>query len=219
MGFLHAPVSFELVRSLHTMLDGIRLDAVNHLLSEMADEARAVVNSGAPDLNSEETRTAFMRYRGQGHEIEIALPARKLQSEDLANLRMAFDKAYAAQFSRAVPGMEIEILNWSVRVSTPETASPAVPRTAQTSCTSSADMREITCDVTGMPVQATIHHRDKLPHGGQITGPALIVEPQTTTFVGRDWIASSDEYGNLHLLFEPATAEDAGRPIAEGDWR
>jgi len=35
--------------------------------------------------------------------------------------------------------------------------------------------------------------------GAQISGPALIVEPQTTTFVSADFSASVDGFGNIFL--------------------
>ena len=40
----------------------------------MRAEAEAVVQAGAPDAKLVETRTADMRYRGQGHEITVDLP-------------------------------------------------------------------------------------------------------------------------------------------------
>ena len=58
-----------------------------------------------------------MRYHGQGHEIEIQLPDRALGAEDIPALRQAFEEEYSRQFSRAVPGMTIEILNWALEVS------------------------------------------------------------------------------------------------------
>jgi N-methylhydantoinase A len=42
--------------------------------SAMSEEATAVTRLGQPDGPLTERRTAFMRYHGQGHEIEIPLP-------------------------------------------------------------------------------------------------------------------------------------------------
>ena len=42
-----------------------------------------------------------MRYNGQGHEIEIALPDRALTADDIAPLTAAFEAEYAASSSRA----------------------------------------------------------------------------------------------------------------------
>ena len=80
LGFLSAPVSYEIVRSRYTTLDAFDFDAVNRLFEEMEHESRAVVRAGAPDAPIDIVRTAFMRYRGQGHEIEVLVavgPARR----------------------------------------------------------------------------------------------------------------------------------------------
>ncbi|MFK7941749.1 MAG: hydantoinase/oxoprolinase family protein [Paracoccaceae bacterium] len=202
VGFLYAPVSFEIVRSLHTLLDGIELASVNRLLEEMAVEARTVVAAGAPNTAPIETRTAFMRYRGQGHEIEVSLPAHAMTSEDLPAVCAAFETGYASQFSRAVPGMTIEILNWAVRVATPEIAPTATPDKDATTTPAPVNTRQILCDVTGQPTDAAVYLRQDLNTGTHIQGPALVIEPQSTTFISADFSADVDGAGNLYLTRE-----------------
>ena len=88
IGFLKAPAAYELVRSRYMRLDRLALDVVNALLAEMGAEASARARS-ASRADLEETRAAFMRYAGQGHEIEVALPVRALTQDDGAALRAA----------------------------------------------------------------------------------------------------------------------------------
>ena len=66
-----------------------------------------------------EQRSAFMRYRGQGHEIAVALPVRDFTAADRSTIRDLFEAAYRRLYSRAIPGVEIEILSWVVSVSAP----------------------------------------------------------------------------------------------------
>src|SRR6186713_653078 len=68
VGFLMAPVAYEVVRSRYVQLDEDKFDPafVNRLFAEMRAEAEAVVKAGAPDARLVATRTADMRYRGQG---------------------------------------------------------------------------------------------------------------------------------------------------------
>src|SRR6185436_12999462 len=74
VGFLMAPVAYEVVRSRYVQLDAFDPAFVNRLFAEMHAEAEAVVKAGAPNARLVETRTADMRYRGQGHEITVDLP-------------------------------------------------------------------------------------------------------------------------------------------------
>ena len=78
IGFLRAPVGYEVVRSLYQRLSTFDTRAVNALLTSMFDEARTVVDKGRLGAGITETRIAFMRYVGQGHEVPVHLPTRPL---------------------------------------------------------------------------------------------------------------------------------------------
>jgi len=199
VGFLYAPIAFEIVRSRYTLLTSIELATINALFADMISEASHVVRQGAETAEVETFRSAFMRYKGQGHEIEIALPNRDLASEDIPALTTAFEAAYAEQFSRPVPGMEIEILNWAVRHST-KAPSLATPRSEPVGrAVIPEESRQVFCDITGRMVDAGFVLREQLLPGDTLQGPALVVEPQTTTFVGADFEMTVDAASNLIL--------------------
>ena len=144
-----------------------------------------------------------MRYHGQGHEIEVALPDRALDKEDISVLESRFEAEYARQFSRTVPGMKIEILNWAVKVSS-KAQSNSINTTSPSLCAAKPEkLRTIRCDVTNLDVQAAVIHRNQLHPGDKIAGPALIIEPQTTTLVSSDFEAITDANGNLLLTRKP----------------
>ncbi len=204
VGFLYAPVSFEIVRSRYAVLDTLDIPGLNMFFTAMIQEAQTVVRAGASGA-LDCSRSAFMRYHGQGHEIEIPLPDRDLTPEDIETLRTTFETEYRNQFARAVPGMTIEILNWSTRVAS-RTASVqgADPRGA-TSTPPPARHTTILCDVIQTPRSAAIHERRALEPGAQIPGPALIIEPQTTTYVSADFTAEVAANGTLVLTSQEAT--------------
>src|SRR5262249_24164815 len=68
VGFLVAPVSYELVKSRHMRLDHFDQTGASVLLAEMSCDARALVEPGARGAPVTERRLAYMRYVGQGHE-------------------------------------------------------------------------------------------------------------------------------------------------------
>ncbi|MED5365007.1 MAG: hydantoinase/oxoprolinase family protein, partial [Pseudomonadota bacterium] len=74
IGFLRAPISYEVVRSRYLRLADFDAATVDALLGEMRAEAHGVVDAGAGGAATEEHRVAFMRYVGQGHEIAVPLP-------------------------------------------------------------------------------------------------------------------------------------------------
>lgn len=206
VGFLFAPVSYEIIRSRYTTLTNFDSDCINTLLAEMAQEADAVVRAGAPDQTPTHRCVAFMRYHGQGHEIEVPLPSRALKPEDSINLRAAFEREYSAQYNRTVPGMTVEILNWGLTASsTAPSLKPQATCYASTRILTASENSTIICDRDGTSCKAEIFHRDSLQSGDRIRGPALIIEPQTTTLVSKDFTADVDATGNLWLTQQTAT--------------
>ncbi len=199
VGFLFAPVSYEVIRSRYARLDGLDIDGLNHFFDAMQAEAEQVVRAGAPEGALLQRRIAYMRYHGQGHEIEIRLPDRALTASDLTALREAFEAEYSRQFSRIVPGMTIEILNWGLSVSSSAPAHEAYPDSPAEHAATANEQRQILCDVTGTWRPAGVFNRSDLAPGTALTGPVLIVEAQTTTFVSADFSASVDGQGNIWL--------------------
>lgn len=184
VGFLRAPISYEVVRSRYMRLDGFDPETANAVLEEMSREARAVVAEGAAGAELIESRLAFMRYAGQGHEITVELPLRPLTRDDRAMLRQAFDAAYSALYGQTVPGMQPEILSWTLTVST---AKPDVPvmagETPRGAFKAPAATREIFDPAKQDFVAAGVFARTDLAPGDRVAGPAMIVETQTTTIV------------------------------------
>ncbi len=204
VGFLFAPVSFEIVRSWYARLETLDVEKLNARLDAMEREATEIVRLGAPTEDLTVRRSAYMRYHGQGHEIEIELPTESLTEGDVPFLIRAFETAYSGQFSRPVPGMSIEILNWVVRVAAaPDPVSGTLP-TPSGSPAQATDCATILCDVSGQPCRAAVIDRAMLEPGRTLAGPALITEPQTTTFVGADFTLQVDSARNLILTRKEA---------------
>lgn len=208
VGFLFAPVSFEIVRSRYDTLTTLDLKGLNAFFDGMIDDAQSVVRAGVPDGPLTRRRVGFMRYHGQGHEIEVPLPDRALTEADIPALRNAFEVEYSRQFSRAVPGMTIEILNWAVEVSSQPSALRRVSDTATEQTAEAMGARRIMCDVTGVWREAAVYDRNGLRPGDRLAGPALIIEPQTTTFVSADFSARVDAAGNIWLHRQGETGNE-----------
>lgn len=183
VGFLRAPVSYEMVRSLHQKLSAFDAGTVNALLREMERKARDIVQVAAGQEPLQVIRTASMRYAGQGHEITVALPASDFAETDATALMSMFEERYREIYRRNVPGADVEILTWSVLVTTktppvrdwgaaPQAHVPA-PRTQRDIYDRSADA----------PVSYAIYWRDDLRPGASMSGPAVIEEEETSTVI------------------------------------
>ncbi len=190
VGFLRAPVAYEVVRSRNMRLRQYDPEFVNAIFHEMYDEAKAVVEAGAPGSVVSEHRLAYMRYLGQGHEIAVNLPTRSLTDEDADLVQTSFDATYERFYQRTLPNAEVEVLTWALTLTTAsapsETTSiePTDSRDAQV-----AGSRAIFDPASGELRDVPLHWRPDLVPGDAITGPAVIAENETSTFVPKNFNA------------------------------
>ncbi len=120
VGFLLAPISYEVVRSRYMRLSDFDGGVVGEVVREMRVEATAVVSRGAPGARTTETVRAYMRYVGQGHEIGVDVPKEVVAGAGSAGaLRGAFDRAYRGVYGRVIPGLDVEVLSWTLVVTAP----------------------------------------------------------------------------------------------------
>ena len=194
LGFLAAPVAYEVVRSRYMRVAAFDAGAIAAVMAEMREEAHAVV-AFAADAPFTETRRAYMRYVGQGFEIAVAL-------EDGAEacgatLAAAFEDAYRALYGRTIAGLDIEALSWTLTLSAP---APPLPAAAATTPPATPLEAAPLFDPTRQAVApAARQAREALAPGQTLNGPALIVEAQTTTVVGAGFHAVKSADGDLVL--------------------
>jgi N-methylhydantoinase A len=207
LGMLDAPVAYEVARSLYQRVSTLDPDAVNAHLEAMRRQAHEVVARSAGGASLAETWTAYMRFIGQGHEIAVPIEARALELADREGLQRAFEREYLAQFGRAIPDLEAEVLSWAIAVST-RVEPPARDRfTLQHSAGALRAIGErALCDPhSGRMIQAQVFRREALAPGTCVDGPALVLEDETSVVVPAGFAVTATQFG--HLVVERVAAQ------------
>ncbi len=209
LGFLAAPVGYEISRSLPMPLEKAAFDAANKILAEMESESRTRLReAGGLETDVAVERFADMRLQGQMHEIAVPLPNAILDAEKIDALAAAFEQEYTRLFTHLYDGARIEIVNWRVRCTGP---SPAVSTQLDGRRREGAvkGTRPIYAPETGSLIEATVYDRYALKSGDTIEGPAVIEEQEATTILPADGKATVDPAGNLHMRLDTLHATDA----------
>jgi N-methylhydantoinase A len=199
IGFLRAPVAYEVVHSHYMRLKDFDPTAINRVLQGLSEDAQSVVRAGAPGEPLIERRTAFMRYLGQGHEITVPLPEGDLNPADAMVLQDAFDKQYRQFFARIIPDADIEILSWIVTVSTEVERPPSLPKVKGAGMATESEYRRMYDAVHDGMVDISVYRREELPQGATVRGPAVIAENETATYVSAAFDASINAAGYIVL--------------------
>ena len=203
IGFLRAPVAFEVARSLYQQLETLDGGAVAALLADMRGEAAGFVESAAGRPPERIACAAFMRYRGQSHEIMVPLPDAPPDPDDAGRWKDAVARAYAAsyrlQYGPTIDEVPLEFVAWTVRAEcrAGRTAFHANNRAEAEG--GAAGERRIVDTASGAWVAAAAIKREHLRGGDIFAGPGVVVEAQTSTIVPPGYTLSRDPFDSLIL--------------------
>jgi N-methylhydantoinase A len=206
IGFLRAPVSFEVVRSDLSVLLKVDPRLVEDRLQAMHDEALSVVETASAGAPLQVLRIAELRYVGQGHELRVRLPPATnghMVKSSLVALVEEFEKAYEHIYGLRIPDCDVEVVTWSVTVSTLPDAVQKVALPVSTRHSPALSTRTSWEPALGERRSFGLYRRYDLQIGEYIAGPALVSEDETTIVVPATWVASLDEQGNLMMEAQP----------------
>ena len=199
LGFLSAPISYEMVKSLYTTLNDFDLKNVNAMINSISSQAHAIVREGSHDASLKEIRTAYMRYVGQGHEIQVPIPNRALTEADIADIKSTYDTCYSQLYGRTIPERDIEILSWSVVVSTIVDTVIDISDANKPSKAVPSGERSVFVPANSDFEVVSTYWRPNLKSGDFLRGYAVVEEPQTTTFITANFSGRLDHQMNLIL--------------------
>ncbi len=199
IGFLCAPFGFEAVRGAFLRLSEFDAEWTNHLITELGGEAERFARAGAPEAELEREIKAYMRYQGQGWEIVVVLPNRDFVPADATEIRSLFEAEYIRLFGRALEDLDIEIMNWSVQARSVRAEVRRIEPVDAIVPTASDEHRSVYDAREQQFVEAAVYQRDQLEVGALVSGPAVIIENETSTVVTARFDALKQNDGCLLL--------------------
>ena len=183
VGFLKAPVGYEVVKSLRMLLNRFETDKVNDLLEKMKNEAQSIIQSETGSIKFVEERFAFMRYAGQGHEIKVQVDNNLLTQSDISKIKTSFEKKYEKLYSRILPNADIEILTWSLSLSIKNEKFNSFQEINSYKKINEQSLVDIVDYDSSKKIKVPYFERDSLKPGDIIKGHCIISEEQTTIVV------------------------------------
>jgi N-methylhydantoinase A len=202
IGFLRAPIAFEVVGSELRALARLDPVALERRLQAMQDQALSVVAPASAGAPLEVTRLAELRYAGQGHELRVRMPAAAggaITRDALQALAERFEQAYEKVYGLRIPGCDVEVVTWSVTVATPTPPALAAHLPACANVRTPEATRECWEPAAGDRQPFGLHWRFDLQAHDVVPGPALVAEHETTVVVPAGWRVQLDSHGHLRM--------------------
>jgi len=187
VGFLKAPVGYEVVKSLRMLLNVFQAEKVNELLKKMRNEAEKIIQNTSGKVSFAEERYAFMRYAGQGHEIKVAIDNADLSNYHSAKIKSSFEEQYEKLYSRILPNADIEILTWSLSLSIANEEKTSFKNLKSFNKIKESKLVDFVDYERNEKIKIPYFERSELKPGDIISGQCIISEDQTTVVVSKNF--------------------------------
>jgi N-methylhydantoinase A len=181
VGFLVAPVGFELSRSRPSALSALDLDEVRQAVEEMERQVRElVVSAGVRPADVQVEYRVAARHVGQGFELEVDLPAPAQWTRALIEDR--FRTRYASLRGIVVQGVAVEVATWRVAASADLHPLESYAGAPESAPALKGERRIFRQDLETM-APAPVYDRYRLAPGWCSQGPLVIEERECTLVV------------------------------------
>ena len=190
VGAAVADVQMDFVRSVRT--DLLDEKGMEGMFSEMEETARRwLAEQGLEPGSAAFERSADMRYKGQSFEIMVGLTGN-------GDYQETFHQRYEETFGYRDPESEVEVLQIRMLARAPNqmvgAASSSLP--GESDRPEPVETREVTHQ--GRRLAVPVYERARIPTGLRLSGPAVLLQYDTTVFVTPGFVFRVDAAGNLH---------------------
>ncbi len=196
-GMLSADVRHDYVQTQISISEAVDVGDLLSLFRGM--EERGVKQLGREGFSGRSVvliRSADMRYIRQAYELSVPVKGGALERQDISSIVESFHDLHERAYGYARRKEAVEFVNLRVVAlgKLPQfhikDRRPPVKETLKP-----IDHREVCFE--GATVKTPIYHRDHLPLGWEISGPAIIEQMDSTIVIFPQYRAVSDRYGNL----------------------
>lgn len=192
----------ETARSFSRLASTTEAEELVTILSEMARQTRAELRSdGVSESAIESAFEIDVRYAGQAFEVPLTITPDALRRDGIEGILKRFDEEHLRLFTFNMDTPH-EIVNLRAVALGAVLDLPAAELPKGDGDPAVAKIRDHMLWMDGREQASAIYDRAKLRQGDTITGPAIIVEMDSTTLVESGCVATVDRVGNI--LINPA---------------
>ncbi len=203
-GLLHARIEAEAYRTFAVSAEHAPASNMAAIFSALEDSVVGQMEGDGIEAGDIALRhSADMRYLGQSYEIEVPLSA-SADDGAIDHAVAAFCDRYRRLYGHGSLEDAVEFVNLRIigevapaKVEMPAAASPAGDALLES--------RPVCFDAEAGPIATPFYRREALAAGTRLDGPAIIVQPDTTTVLRPGHGCHVDQAGNLIITLNRAS--------------
>ncbi len=188
MGLLSTDLKYDLIQNEFMLDSEPDLDRLNRDFKRLDADARAQLQrDGVAEGGAQILHAADCRYVGQGYELRVPMPTGELSSDSIKHFWDEFNRLHKEEYGHAFPGNPIELVNIRVVASGRLPKMPEVPPpdsgNLKAAELASADVYFADKGGALKAQKAKFYERAKLPVDTRVSGPAVLLQVDSTTLV------------------------------------
>lgn len=196
LGLLAADYRYTKVRSLLVPFSPEQAAHINEALGQLRSQAEIELGTeGFSEKQITYEHHLYLRYSGQGSELEIPLKGGHLGRSEVDELLEEFARKHVQEFGYKRDGEPVELVNARVTATTES----GIRSLAGEAVLNREAHAETTRGVflSGVKKNCAIYERERLPEGARLAGPAIIEQLDSTTVVPPGYTVEIDSQLNL----------------------
>ncbi len=196
-GFIMTDARVDRERTIQQSSKSFDIKGTNELFSELESLAVRELVGENKNIKFEIKRTVDLRYLGQNYELKLNFDYSVFNQKNLKELWNEFHSLHNKRFNFSIPGETIEMVNLSISVVIHGEKPKLNFLKKNNSPPKVKEKREIW--FKDKFVKTSVYERSEFFSGQKILGPAVIIEPASTTLILPDFAAKVDDFGNIHI--------------------
>ena len=180
---------------------------IGAILEELERRARAEVARLKLGSALSISRSAYMRYCGQGYDVQVALPGGPVDDLYENKMRLAFHDTYRREYGFMDPDAAVEATDWHVVASLANARSRVINADAAQDARGSpvVSERQAYFPECGGMIPSKVINRYGMKPADVFQGPCLVEERECTTVVLPGDVVGVNELGHLVIEIERAS--------------
>ena len=197
IGMIASPNAFELVQADMQNLEDLNFTKIKRKFNSLIKEGeKSLLKTGTKLNKTNISNSLLMRYIGQGYEIEVPINDKCLNSNNITNIRIEFERVYKKLFGR-IEKMPLEII--SLRTIATSISSQPIIKKKMVDLSMDNKKPKIRKAYFGGKtyLDTPVFQRNNLPKNFKKNGPLIIEERESTLIIPPYFNLKMDFTGNL----------------------
>ncbi len=217
-GMLMSDLEHDFVRSYPTLLKDLDLPRFRQIFAGMRQEGLSLLTSEG--LDESRVRAIYsldLRYLKQYHEVNVEISAEEVASGDVAAMAARFHPEHNRLFGYELSDTEtpVELINMRVKTIglTDKPRLSQEPYHGPDPAPALKGSRQVYVPTAGQFREVPVYDGARLRHGMRLSGPAMVEQENTSTFITPEYRMVVDSFGTMTIYLPALEPQILGRIV------